>query len=173
MRSTIVALCVLTAACSGDSLNSPSSPSAVAGAPVLSEAPEIPFRGSFTRRSQAEVQSPTLLVITATLTGTATHLGRFKASSEDRVDSANNTAAGTLNFTAANGDQLFTETEGVENEFTPPNVSKVIIEARIVGGTGRFTGATGTFTIHLTDIIDFASSTGTGSGTFEGHINFR
>jgi hypothetical protein len=112
-------------------------------------------------------------VITTTQTGTATHLGQFTAISVDRVNTTNNTATGTFNFTAANGDQLLTTTQGVENEFVPPNVSKVILDARIVGGTGRFAGATGALTIRMTDTIDFVSNTGTGVGSFDGTISLN
>jgi hypothetical protein len=110
-------------------------------------------------------------VITGTEAGTATHLGRFTATSEDRVNTTNNTATGSFNFTAANGDRLWTTTVGTENEFVPPNVSKVTFAATIVGGTGRFAGASGQLTIRITQIIDFATNSATGSGTIEGQLN--
>ena len=47
---------------------------------------------------------------------------------------SNNTATGTVDFTAANGDVLRTETEGVETSFIPPNESHVTLSATIVGG---------------------------------------
>jgi hypothetical protein len=89
------------------------------------------------------------------------------------VDTTNNTSTGTFRLTAANGDQLFTETAGRETEFIPPNISKVTLNARIVEGTGRFAGATGTFTVQRTEAIDFAASSATGSGSFEGHLNLN
>ena len=42
--------------------------------------------------------------------------------------------------------------------------------ATIVGGTGRFAGAAGTFTMEQTSIIDFATGTSSGSGSFDGAI---
>jgi hypothetical protein len=44
----------------------------------------------------------------------------------------------------------------------------VTANATILGGTGRFVGATGTFTIWITDTIDFATNSATGTGSFEG-----
>jgi len=78
-----------------------------------------------------------------------------------------------LTFTALNGDQLFTTTAGQETAFIPPNISHVTFSAEIVGGTGRFARATGTFIIRQTAAIDFAAATSTGTGAFEGHINLN
>jgi hypothetical protein len=178
-------MCVFAAACSGQSLSSPTSPSSVAATSSPSQersgssqtqarsGTELPFHGSFTGETHAVFEPPITLVITGTQTGTATHLGRFTATSEARVNTTNNTGTGTFNFTAANGDQLWTATEGAENEFVPPNVSKVTLQARITGGTGRFVGATGTFTINFTDTIDHATSSATEVGSFDGRLNFN
>jgi hypothetical protein len=47
----------------------------------------------------------------------------------------------------------------------------VTLAATIVGGTGRFAGATGGLTIRFTETIDFATNSATGSGTIEGLLN--
>ena len=157
MRTTVVVLCVLAAACSRglDSPVAPSSAMATSGASQTQtqQASSVPFRGQYTQEGQATFDPPDTLVITANLTGTATHLGQFTATSEGRGP-----GTGTITFTAANGDQLFSKPVGLENEFIPPNVSKVVMTVSIVGGTGRFSGATGSFTLYLTETIDFASS---------------
>ena len=78
------------------------------------------------------------------------------------------TATGTFNLTAANGDQLFSTTSGgLEG---PPH-GQIVLTATIVGGTGRFVHASGTFTARFTQIVDFASGTGSETGTFEGEIS--
>jgi hypothetical protein len=91
----------------------------------------------------------------------------------DVVDTTTAVSTGTFNLTAANGDQLFTTTTGGEDEFIPPNVSRVTLVATIVGGTGRFDAATGTVTLHQIGVIDFATATSSGSGSFEGHISLN
>jgi hypothetical protein len=184
MRWTMISLCVVLTACSGQHLNSPTSPTrsldtptaslSEGGSQTLAQAgSELPFKGSFTRESHAVFEPPITLVITGTEAGTAAHLGRFSATSEDRVNTTNVTSTGTFNFTAANGDQLWTTTSGVENESVPPNVSKVTLAATIIGGTGRFAGATGGLTIRFTEVIDFATSSATGSGEIEGKVNLN
>lgn len=174
MRWLVVSVCVLAAACGGQDLNV-TSPAGVPGTSQTEarRGTELPLEGSFSRESRASFEPPITLVITGTAAGTASHLGRFTATSVDRVNTTNNTAVGTFNFTAANGDRLLTTTIGVENEFVPPNVSKVTLNATIVGGTGRFDGATGALTIHLTETIDLVANSATGSGTFAGTISLN
>ena len=174
MRWSIFSACVLAAACSGQNLNV-TSPAGGLGASQTEaqQGTDLPFQGSFTRESSAVFEPPITLVITGINTGTSTQLGRFTATSVDRVNTTTNTATGTFNFTAANGDQLWTTTTGVEDEFVPPNVSKVTQSARIVGGTGRFAGATGTLTMLITETIDFVTNTATGSGTVDGTISLN
>ncbi len=157
----------------GCSDRGPTAPAADANPPTISASGgpvELPLRGSFTTLTSGEIVPPTLTV-TGTAEGTATHLGRFTATSVDVVDLASATSTGTFNFTAANGDQLFTTTAGGQDEFTPPNVSHVTLVATIVGGTGRFAAATGTFTMQQTSIIDFVTGRSSGSGTFDGTIS--
>ena len=53
----------------------------------------------------------------------------------------------------------------------PPNTGRLTEVATIQNGTGRFMGATGTFTMVRIDHIDFATGQATGYGSFEGHIS--
>jgi hypothetical protein len=164
MRTFIFSACVFTAACSGQGLDSPTSPTAATAALVQTEVPggtQLPFRGSYLGETSGTVNCPptcppTLLTVSGSHSGEATHLGRFTATSVDVVNLASTASTGTFTFTAANGDQLMTETTGSEDEFIPPNISRVTLTATIVGGTGRFAAATGTFTLRFTGTIDFA-----------------
>jgi hypothetical protein len=114
------------------------------------------------------------LTATADLTGEATHLGRFTATEHDVVVFATGRSTGTISFTAANGDELFASTAGGEDNFTPPNISHVTLAATIVGGTGRFVSATGTFSVEFTQTIDFSNGTGSWTGSFfDGRINLN
>jgi len=177
-RPLALALAALAlAACSPDAAPDPLAPSVPnlsaggnGAAPAKKGAAELPFRGSFTLLTSGEIVPPTLTV-TGTEEGTASHLGRFTATSVDVVDQPTATSTGTFNFTAANGDQLSTTTAGGQDAFTPPNVAHITLVATIVGGTGRFAAATGTFTIQETEIIDFATGTSSGSGSFDGSVS--
>jgi hypothetical protein len=107
----------------------------------------------------------------ATAEGTATHLGRFTATLTADVN-PDNTSTGTFTFTAANGDRLSGTFVG-QGVFIPPNTATITEVATIENGTGRFAGATGTFTMISLHTIDFATGTGTAEGTFEGLIHLN
>jgi len=134
---------------------------------------QLPFRGSYTINTSAVFTPPSTLTINGTATGEASQLGRFTAATVDVVNTATATSTGTYTLTAANGDQLFATTAGGEDQFIPPNVSHVTLVATIAGGTGRFAGATGIFTIRSISVLDFATATSSGSGSFAGHISLN
>lgn len=171
MRPILLVASVLAAACSDHVSTSPTSPTG-AGLAQSKSGTQLPFRGSFTGAEQGVVAPPNLL-IQGTGEGNATHLGRFTLTLADVVNMATTTSTGTFNLTAANGDQLFTTTLGEEDQFTPPNISHVTFVATIVGGTGRFAGATGTFIVERTGTINFAAGTSTSIGSFDGHVNLN
>jgi hypothetical protein len=133
---------------------------------VARDGTELPFHGSFT--AFIDVPPPSAH---ATAEGTATHLGRFTGTLTAEVNS-DNTSTGTFSFTAANGDQLSGTFIG-EGVFIPPNTARITEVATIENGTGRFAGATGTFTMVRFDTIDFATGQATATGTFEGQINLN
>ena len=180
MRTVVLSVCMLAAACGAPSSNSPTSPLGSGIAPAGTQAQggaQLPFSASFTRSSSGAVNCPptcppTILRITGQQEGTATLLGRFTAESLSVVDLTNGGATITWDFTAANGDRLFTTAVGLE-EAGPPNDHRVTLGGTVVGGTGRFAAATGTFTIRIVETIDLVTNTATGSGTIEGHINLN
>ena len=191
MRPFAIAVCLLAAACGGDGVTSPASPTSTSLAPAATPssaqpatapqiqsagASELPFSGSFRFGTTGTLNCPptcppTTVIVQGTVIGTATHLGRFTAAFEDVVDLATASGTGTFDLTAANGDQLFTTTVGHEDQFTPPNISHITVTAMIVSGTGRFAGATGTLTLEYTSAVDFQAGTSTGSGTIQGRIS--
>ena len=63
--------------------------------------------------------------------GTATHLGRFTATIDANL---------LVVFTAANGDELWVQALSL----VPKSETVLHVESQIVGGTGRFEGASGT-----------------------------
>jgi hypothetical protein len=127
MRLIVLGVCLFAGACSGQVLDSPTSPSTAAVAPGQTEAQhavQLSFRGTFTGESRGVLNCPptcppTILRVTGTDTGEATHLGHFSAVYEDEVDSATATGTGTFTLTAANGDKLFTRYVGGQTEFVP------------------------------------------------------
>ena len=168
MRSILVGLCLFATTCNSQSLNSPTSPTST-GLGVAQTAARggtaLPFRASFA--ATVDVPPPSAR---GTVAGTATHLGQFTGTFAAEV--SDNTATGTFTFTAANGDQLSGTFVG-HGVFIPPNTAKITEVATIENGTGRFAGATGTFTMVRVDTIDFATGKATGTGTFEGQINLN
>jgi hypothetical protein len=76
------------------------------------------------------------------------------------------TASGFYYFVAANGDTLTAEFDGVSTPVAP-GFLYIVETATITGGTGRFAGATGSFTVErLYDTL-----AGTTVGSFEGTIS--
>jgi hypothetical protein len=183
VRPIVLAICVCAAGCSDQVLDSPTSPTNATFAPAQTQArsaTELPFSGSFTGSSFSCFRDgtcpPGTLIITQHVTGEATHLGKFTAvavSTGEFPPTGPPTATGTWDFISANGDRLSATSIGGEDQFIPPNISHVSATATIVGGTGRFANATGTFTLRLVSTIDFASVTASATGSFEGHVNLN
>jgi hypothetical protein len=108
---------------------------------------------------------PTLYV-DANGSGHATQLGVYTISFQAEIDIP--TQAGSVDaiLVAANGDSLFAEGQGQGTTTSNPTVVSIVEVYTIIGGTGRFTGATGNFTVER--LLD--RPTGISSGTFNGYI---
>ena len=70
-------------------------------------------------------------------------------------------------FTAANGDTVNATGEGQATPTATPGVLSIVEHMTITGGTGRFAGATGTFTRQR--VVDGA--TGSSMGSLAGTIS--
>ena len=126
---------------------------------------EVPFRGSIQAVEIADVQFPRVFV-DGSGSGRATHLGRFTVTYEVEVDLLTHETFGSSLFTAANGDSLSTDITGLGTPTANPDVHLVVEAHTITGGTGRFTGATGSFIRkYLLNLV-----TGVTSGSFDGTI---
>ena len=101
-------------------------------------------------------------------TGHGTHLGNFTYSADITVDDETGNGAGTVVWTAANGDRIFATTEGHILVADFPNGRITIGETQnITGGTGRFERASGSVSVERSlDLL-----TGMTSGTFTGALN--
>ena len=131
---------------------------------------QVPFTGKFEgERTDRIPLGPTTVRDRWDMAGTATHLGRFELVVSVVVDfgSLPVTGVGTATFVAANGDMLFAEVTG-QSEPVEPGVTILIIESGVItGGTGRFAGATGSYTSgRLTSLV-----TNETIGSFEGTIS--
>lgn len=106
---------------------------------------ERPFHGRYEGSVSVPVGTPVLEDVSFTVTGVASLLGRFQMANVADIDLTTLSSAGTTTITAASGDALYTTyssagTDNGDGSYT------VVGEHEITGGTGRFEGATGSFT---------------------------
>lgn len=110
-----------------------------------------------------------LLHVGGTGSGHATHLGRFTITYQATVYLPTSSATETAHLVAANGDSLFAEGTGQGDPTVAPGMSQIVEQYTITGGTGRFAGASGSFTVER--LLNRA--TGVSSGTIAGEIVIR
>lgn len=136
----------------------------LAGPAVAAE--QVPFKGSLSGTVTVTPLSPPMASVLVDGSGIATQLGRFTVEMPHLVNQATRIATGTYIFTAANGDTLTADFSG---QATPvaPGVLTVSETGVITGGTGRFEGATGSFTADRTFLV----ATLTTTGSFHGWIS--
>lgn len=175
MRNSSAALVVLTGSaflligCSQAS--SPASPTSVpssngvssTASPSISAAvpQQVPFKGTF--QGSDTVSPPT---ITTRAVGTGTHLGQFSFTHVITFPAL----TGASHWAAANGDTL-TTTSVVVSSVLGPVVRTNTENHTITGGTGRFSGAQGSFTVVRTHVLARSDDgTHATSGSFEGTI---
>ena len=128
---------------------------------------QVPFKGSLEGDVTVTPLTPPYVQVDVDATGNATHLGQFSLDIPHKVNRSNMTAIGSYEFTAANGDTVFAAFTGLATPTAIPGVLYIEETAVILGGTGRFAGATGSFTVErLYDTI-----AGTTIGSFEGTIS--
>ena len=111
---------------------------------------------------------PDALAVDGMIPGLATHLSEFTLYYKVTVSLSDGSASGTGELAAANGDRIFVsiagQSEPTDND--TPAINSIMEIDRVTGGTGRFAGAKGGFTVRR--LIDLA--TGFTSGTIHGTI---
>ena len=128
---------------------------------------QVPFKGSLEGVVTIRPLTPPYVSVLVNATGNATQLGQFTLAIPHIVNRANMTAAGTYQFVAANGDTLTASFSGKATPTATRGVLSIVEDATITGGTGRFAGATGSFTcVRLFNMV-----TGTTAGSFNGTIS--
>jgi hypothetical protein len=128
---------------------------------------QVPFKGSLEGVVTSTPLAPPFVSALVNATGNATQLGEFTLAIPHVVNRADRTAVGTYEFTAANGDTLSADFTGKATPTATPGILYIEETATITGGTGRFAGATGSFTCER--LFDTVALTTTGS--FEGTIS--
>ncbi len=151
--STVIVLLLLTVLAS-----------IVYAAPVATV--QVPFKGSLQAVETYQVNFPTLLVTSNNGSGTSTTLGQYTVAYQVVVNIPTGSGPASAQFVAANKDSLFAEGFGQGVPTENPNIHKIVEKYTITGGTGRFAGATGSFTV--TRLVNL--TTGATSGTFDGTI---
>lgn len=131
-------------------------------------AAETPFKGTVDAVETGVTTFP-IRSITREGTGTATYLGKYTEQVTAQINLVTRHLTGTATFTAANGDTLTATVEGQATPTTTPGVLSIVEVYTITGGTGRFAGATGSFTLEST----VTQATGVSSGTFSGAIDHQ
>ena len=132
----------------------------------VAAAEQVPFQGNL-EGTVTRSGAPPIVSVNISATGAATQLGQFAVSIPHSVNVVTRTATGEYHFVAANGDTLTATFTGHAAPTADPTVLAIEESATITGGTGRFAGATGSFTTErLYDTV-----AGTTAGSFSGTIS--
>jgi len=130
---------------------------------------QVPFKGSLQGQETDTPQGappPTTVIAEGSATGIATHVGQFSFTYQLTVNLTNGTATGSAQLVAANGDSIDTTITGSSDLTVTPGFATITEINTITGGTGRFAGAQGSFTVER--LVNLA--TGFTSGSFHGTI---
>ena len=146
------------------------------GAPSTAQG-QIAISGSLLGQEKDTLQGtpPQKILVDGSLTGVATQLGLFTITNKvtvnlDPAAGAVGTSTGSAQLTASNGDTISAAVVGA-GQAVPgsPTLNSIVEVFAITGGTGRFRGATGHFTVERL----FDTIAGTTAGTFKGTIRLR
>lgn len=149
MRTRITSVITLffgLTACSGDAPTAASSMAAasISTAELQQAGVERPFRGSCSVTfNPPSFPPPPIHHQTDVGTCQLTHLGKTEFYGEQDINFAAGTQSGWRRLTAANGDELYVTHTGT-SALIAPGLVGFRAQMTIVGGTGRFVGATGT-----------------------------
>ena len=125
----------------------------------------VPFKGSMQGHDTNIGSTPTTVTVLTVGTGIGTHLGQFSFTQTVTVEFATGHDTGSAQWFAANGDSISTTING-SGQMIEPNLFRIEEVHTITGGTGRFAGAQGSFTVkRLASGVTFLTS-----GSYEGFI---
>lgn len=116
----------------------------ISGTAATDRDPVTPFKATYTTNPQVVSVIGGVITLSITGEGKATHLGKSTWYADSWVDTNQFPflQTGDMNFTAANGDQLFGNFSGIA---IPDANGKINFQGTydITSGTGKFEGATG------------------------------
>ena len=126
---------------------------------------QVPFKGALQGHDFDIAFTNSSVTVLTVGTGIGTHLGQFSFTQTVTVDFATGTSTGAASLIAANGDSISTTVTG-SGQVIEPGLFSIEDVHTITGGTGRFAGAHGSFTVkRLASGVTFLTS-----GSFEGTI---
>jgi hypothetical protein len=129
----------------------------------------MPFNGWVQGQESDTVQGnpPAKILVDGSLPGLATNIGRCTLKYTLTVSLPAGSSTGTGQLVAANGDTIYTTVVG-KGVGVPdiPGLNRIVEHNTITGGTGRFAGIKGSFTVER--LVDLP--TGFTSGGFRGMI---
>jgi hypothetical protein len=138
--------------------------STVLAAPSTSNR-ELLLKASLETTETQRAVPPTVFV-NGTGSGNATQLGLYAMSYEAKVTIPTLVGVTHASLVAADGSTIIAEGNGQGTLITPPFIVSIVETYTIAGGTGRFEGASGSFTVER--VLNRA--TGVSSGTISGTI---
>jgi hypothetical protein len=110
----------------------------------------IPFTGYLQGQEDDTVvgNPPQEIIVHGTVTGLATRLGKFTMHYDLTVSLPASSSSGSARLIAANGDMIFTSVVGQAMAVPDTaDLERIVEYNTITGGTGRFAGANGSFTV--------------------------
>jgi hypothetical protein len=131
---------------------------------------QVPFKGGSSGVSTVVGFDPVAAIVYVHFVGTgqATHLGNFTATGDVAIHEIEGIVLGIYTLTAANGDMIFLTMSG--HGIDPFHASGAFT---VVGGTGRFQGATGSYQEIITFLVlPGTSATVPYTDVLEGTISF-
>ena len=137
---------------------------AALGVPAAAQK-QVPFKGAMQGHDTDIGSTNTTVTVLTVGTGIGTHLGQFSFTQTITVEFSTGHDTGSAQWFAANGDSISTTITG-SGQAIEPGLFSIEEVHTITGGTGRFAGAQGSFTVkRLASGVTFLTS-----GSYEGTI---
>jgi hypothetical protein len=127
---------------------------------------QAPLKGAMQGNDTDTAFTNTTVTVLTVGMGVGTHVGQFSFTQQVTVNFADGTDTGSAHWIAANGDSFDTTIVGSGELTDTPGVIRITEIHIITGGTGRFAGAQGSFTMErMASGITFLTS-----GSFHGTV---